>query len=129
LDCGLIYNKVRGLSAKCEEIGFSRNYFVDEKPVDQVHISWTKGALGSPWTGTMADLRSSPELGLRPLRGSRSLGKGAGEVEEAALSTFVGSSELGRWGNDGAAERNGWRRSVLGEVGVADSGASKGGRG
>jgi hypothetical protein len=53
----------------------------------------------------------------------------AGEVEEAAPSTFVGSLELGRWGNGGMAERDGWRRSVLSEVGVAGSGASKGGRG
>jgi hypothetical protein len=36
-------------------------------------------------------------------------------VEETAVSTFVGSSELGRWGNGGAVERNDWRRSVLGE--------------
>jgi hypothetical protein len=39
--------------------------------------------------------------------------EGAGEVEEAAVSTFVGSSELGRWGNGGAVERDDWRRSVL----------------
>jgi hypothetical protein len=51
-----------------------------------------------------------------------------GEVEEAAASTFVGSSELRRWGNSGAVERDGRRRSVLSEVGVADSGASKGGQ-
>jgi hypothetical protein len=30
------------------------------------------------------------------------------------VSTFVGSSDLGRWGNGGAAERDDWRRSVLG---------------
>jgi hypothetical protein len=52
-----------------------------------------------------------------------------GEVEEVAASTFVGSSELGRCGNGGAAERDGRQGSVLGEVGVADSRASKGGRG
>jgi hypothetical protein len=52
-----------------------------------------------------------------------------GEVEEVAASTFVGSSELRRWGNDGAAERDGRRRSVLGAVGVEDSRASKGERG
>jgi hypothetical protein len=50
-------------------------------------------------------------------------------VEEAAMSTFVGSSELERWGNGGAAERDDRRRSMLGEVGVADSGVSKGGWG
>jgi hypothetical protein len=56
------------------------------------------------------------------------VGEGAGEVEEVAASTFVGSSELGRWGNGGAAERDVRRRSVLGGVGDADSGARKGGR-
>jgi hypothetical protein len=56
-------------------------------------------------------------------------GEGAGEVEEAAVSTFVGSLNLGRWGNGGTTERDDRRRSVLGEVGVADSGASKGGWG
>jgi hypothetical protein len=40
-------------------------------------------------------------------------GEGAGEVEEAAVSTFVGSSELGRWGNGGAVKRDDRRRSVL----------------
>jgi hypothetical protein len=77
-DCGLIYNKVRGLSAECQEIGFSRNYFADGKPVDQVHSSWTTGAFSSPWTGAMADLGSSLELSLQPLWGSRSPRKGRG---------------------------------------------------
>jgi hypothetical protein len=36
-------------------------------------------------------------------------GNGAGEVEEAAVSTFVGSSELGRWGNGDAVDRDDWR--------------------
>jgi hypothetical protein len=39
--------------------------------------------------------------------------EGAWEVEEAAMSTFVGSSELGRWGNGGAVERDDRRQSVL----------------
>jgi hypothetical protein len=38
----------------------------------------------------------------------------AGEVEEAAVSTFVGSSELGRWGNGGVAGRDDRRQSLLG---------------
>jgi hypothetical protein len=50
-------------------------------------------------------------------------------VEEAAASTFVGSSELGRWGNGGVVERDGRQRSVLSEVGFVDSGARKGGWG
>jgi hypothetical protein len=46
--------------------------------------------------------------------GLKVTGEGAGEVEEAAVSTFVGSSELGRWGNGGAVVRDDRRRSVLG---------------
>jgi hypothetical protein len=46
--------------------------------------------------------------------GLKVAGEGAWEVEEAAVSTFVGSSELGRWGNGGAVERDDRRRSVLG---------------
>jgi hypothetical protein len=49
--------------------------------------------------------------------------EGVGEVEEAAVSTFVGSSELGRWGNGGAVEMDDRRRSVL------DGGALRCGRG
>jgi hypothetical protein len=40
-------------------------------------------------------------------------GEGAREVEEVAVSTFVGSLELGRWGNGGAAERDDRQQSVL----------------
>jgi hypothetical protein len=56
--------------------------------------------------------------GARPpaTLGLKVAGEGAGEVEEAAVSTFVGSSELGRRGNGGAAERDDRRRSVLSGV-------------
>jgi hypothetical protein len=67
--------------------------------------------------------RPSATLGLKVA------GERVGEVQEVAASTFVGSSELGRWRNGGTAERDGRRQSVLSEVGVADSRASKGGRG
>jgi hypothetical protein len=69
--------------------------------------------------------------GARPpaTPGLKVVGEGAGEVEEAAASTFVGSSELGRRGNSGAAERDGQQWSVLSEVGVADSGGAKEGGG
>jgi hypothetical protein len=54
--------------------------------------------------------------GARPpaTPGLKVTGEGAGEVEEAAVSTFVGSSDLGRWGNGGATERDDRRRSDLG---------------
>jgi hypothetical protein len=54
--------------------------------------------------------------GARPpaAPGLKVAGEGVGEVEEAAVSTFVGSLELGRWGNGGAVEMDDRRRSVLG---------------
>jgi hypothetical protein len=54
--------------------------------------------------------------GAQPLAtlGLKVAGEGAGEVEEAAVSTFVGSSELGRWGNGDAVERDDQRQLVLG---------------
>ncbi len=64
----------------------------------------------------------SPEFRPPATPGLRVAGEGAGEVEEAAASTFVGSSELGRWGNGGAAELEDRRRS--GSVG-ARSGAGE----
>ena len=45
---------------------------------------------------------------------STDAGQGVGAGEEAAVSTFVGSSELGRWVNGGAVEMDDRRRSVLG---------------
>jgi hypothetical protein len=54
--------------------------------------------------------------GARPpaTPGLKVTGEGAREVEEAAVSTFVGSSKLGRWGNGGVTERDDRRWSVLG---------------
>jgi hypothetical protein len=50
MGCGFLLEKMRGLSAKCREMGFSRNYFVEEKPVDQVHRFVDHPWLGPPWT-------------------------------------------------------------------------------
>jgi hypothetical protein len=61
---------------------------------------------GRPWELTGARPPATPGLKV--------IGEGAGEVEEAAVSTFVGSSELGRWGNGGAAESDDWRRCSVG---------------
>jgi hypothetical protein len=74
-DYGLIYNKVRGLSAKCQEIGFSRNCFADEKTrgpspqfMDHERLRFT-----------MDRCHGQPrELSLQPLRGSGSPWKGRG---------------------------------------------------
>jgi hypothetical protein len=71
---------------------------------------------GPRWTGR------GRLTGVSATPGLKVAGEGAGEVEEAAVSTFVGSSELGRWGNGGATEVKDWRRS--GSVG-ARSGAGE----
>jgi hypothetical protein len=60
---------------------------------------------GRPWELTGARPPGTPGLKVA--------GEGAGEVEEAAVSTFVGSSELERWGNGGTVERDDRRWSVL----------------
>jgi hypothetical protein len=59
--------------------------------------------------------RARELIGARPpaTLGLKVAGEGAGQVEEVAVSTFVGSSELGRWGNGGAVERDDRRRSML----------------
>jgi hypothetical protein len=65
--CGLILENLRGLSAKCQEMGFSRNYFVEEKPVDQVHGSVDRTGLVRHGPAAIAARGSSSELSLRPL--------------------------------------------------------------
>jgi hypothetical protein len=64
----------------------------------------------------------SPEFRPPATPGLKVAGEGAGEVEEAAASTLVGSSELGRRGIDGAAESE--VRRLSGSVG-ARSGAGE----
>jgi hypothetical protein len=74
--------------------------------VDHRHLRFTMDRRhGRPQELTGARPPATPRLKVT--------GEGAG-VEEAAVSTFVGSSELGRWGNGGAVERDDRRQSVLG---------------
>jgi hypothetical protein len=63
--CGLILEKMRGLCAKCREMEFSRNYFVEEKFVDQVHGSVDCTGLVHHGPAAIAARTSSPELSLR----------------------------------------------------------------
>jgi hypothetical protein len=81
--CGLILEKMRGLSAKCQEIGFSRNYFIEEKPMDQVHGSVDRASLVHHGPAVIAARGSSSELGLRLLRCLRTPTKGWGREREA----------------------------------------------
>jgi hypothetical protein len=78
---GLILEKMRGLIAKCWKMGFSRNYFVEEKPMDRtgpVHHG----------SAAIAAHGSSLELVLRPLRCPRAPTKGRGRKREARGSRF-----------------------------------------
>jgi hypothetical protein len=76
--CGLILEKMRGLSAKCREMEFSWNYFVEEKPVDQVHGLVDRADPAHHGPAAIATHGSSPELSLRPLRCPRAPTKGRG---------------------------------------------------
>jgi hypothetical protein len=80
--CGLILEKMRGLSAKCREMGFSRNYFVEEKPVDQVHRSVDLFVITGAWP---------PATSV-----SRAPTKGRGWKREAWGSRF-----RAHWGSEG----------------------------
>jgi hypothetical protein len=97
---------MRGLSAKCREMRFSRNYFVEEKPVDQVHGSVDRAGPVHHGPAAIAACGSSPELGLRPLRCLRDPTKGRGGAVGGADAghPFIGS-EGERGGR--ASERNG----------------------
>jgi hypothetical protein len=79
---------MRGLSAKCWEMGFSRNYFVEEKPVDQVHESVDRADPIHHGPAAIATCASSPELSLWPLRCLRAPTKGQGRKREARGTRF-----------------------------------------
>jgi hypothetical protein len=97
--CRLILEKTRGLSAKCREMRFSRNYFVEEKPVDQVHGSVDRAGLVHHGSAAIAACGSSLKLGLRSLRWARALTKGRGKKREAR------GPDSGLTGAQKAAER------------------------
>jgi hypothetical protein len=117
--CGLILEKMRGLSAKCREMGFSMNYFVEENPVDQVHGSVDRAGPVHHGPAAIATRGSSPELSLRPLRCPRTLTKGRGRKREARGSRFWvhQGSKCG-----GAATRRRWRRARHGLAQGAERG-------
>jgi hypothetical protein len=109
--CRLILEKMRGLSAKCQEIEFFRNYFVEGKPVAQVHRLVDR--IGPVHQGpvAIAARRSSLELSLRPLRCPRALTKGQGRGRTGRRVQRQGHHGLG---GGGAASH---RRRSLGSEG------------
>jgi hypothetical protein len=50
-DCGLILEKMRGLSAKCRKMKFPGIIFAREKPWTRSTGQWTTSDLGPRWTG------------------------------------------------------------------------------
>jgi hypothetical protein len=127
-DCGLILKKMRGLSAKCRKMEFPGIILLKKNP-------WIKST--SPWT---APARSTVDRWLLPrsgahwslgsghsgAQGHRGRGGGRGVGVGEPVKGLTRGRVAARWSGDGGKWR---RRSVLGEVGVADSGASKGGWG
>jgi hypothetical protein len=73
LDCGLILEKPRGLSAKCLKLEFPEIIFLKETRGPRPRVVNRAGARGPPWTDGGADRRRrsaaarSPEYGLRQL--------------------------------------------------------------
>jgi hypothetical protein len=102
------------------ENGISRNYFANEKPVDQVHESVDR----QPWPTSGAHRSSAFGHSRAQGRWGRGGGRGVGVGEP--VKGLNGGRVAARWLGDGGKQR---QRSVLGEVGVADSGVSKGGQG
>jgi hypothetical protein len=65
--------------------------------MDWVHGPCTTPGSGPPWTGDHCHTQSSTGAWPPAAPGLKVTGEGAGEVEEAAASMFVGSLELRRW--------------------------------
>jgi hypothetical protein len=120
-DCGLILKKMRGLSAKCQKKEFPGIILLKKN-------SWTALARSTvdwrplPRSGAHRSLSSSHSRA----QGHRGRGGGRGVRVREPVKGLIGGRAAARWPGDGGKWR---RRSVLREVGVADSGASKGGRG
>jgi hypothetical protein len=87
----------------CQEMGFSRNYFVEEKPVDQVHGSVYRAGPVHHGPVTIAARGSSPELGLRPLWCPRAPTNGWGRGRMGRRAQRRG--HRGLWGGGGLSHR------------------------
>jgi hypothetical protein len=135
-DCRLILKKLRGLSAKCQKLKFSRIVFLKENPWTKSTSSWTAPArptvdrLPFPRSGahrSSATSRSNArELRPRGRGGERRAGKfndGVAAAREAVERRLTsGGASAGKGDGEGALRAK--RRSV-GGVGVfTDDGAA-----
>jgi hypothetical protein len=98
----LILEKMRGLSAKCQEMGLSRNYFVEEKPMDQVHGYVDHPWLGPPWTvhGRAARAHQSLASGCNGAQGCQPRGGGWGDWIKEPVKGLTGGRVAARWPGD-----------------------------
>jgi hypothetical protein len=120
-DYRLILEKMRGLSAKCQKMEFSG--IILPKKTSWIAPAWsTMDRLPWPTSGAC----QSSASGHSGAQGHWGRGGGRGVGVREPVKGLTGGRVAARWPGDGGKRR---RRSVLGEVGVADSGASKGERG
>jgi hypothetical protein len=78
-DCGLILEKMRGLSAKFQKLEFPGIVLLKKNPWTKSTSPWTaQGSLvhGSTMDSTVVDGRGSPELGLAAAPGHGGLPRG-----------------------------------------------------
>jgi hypothetical protein len=101
LDCGLILEKPRGLSAKCSKLEFPGISFLKETCGPSPRVVNRAGCARSTadrrWRGPKAPERS-PEYGLRPLRCPKAHRRGAIERgEHGKLGSSLTGARVAAW--------------------------------
>jgi hypothetical protein len=95
MDCGLILEKPKGLSAKCPKLDFSGIVFLKKTRGPSPRVRGLRRP-GPPWTGGLC--RSRELTGSRPLAAPvpESSDRGAGERKGGPANSMAGLPRLGR---------------------------------